>query len=306
MIPNKELAEHSCIEIPKLYEPIIRGIEILNNTNINSMIIKGSQGIGKSWWVDYTVNNNKYDYTLFKGAISEARFFKFIQDNSDKIIIMRDCGNLLRKQTFLDFLKSATDTIPVRIISRLNYSDHENTEETIEFKGKIIWEINDITKKNKEDLAAVFDRSLFIDLNPSKQDIIKIMYSICKTKEEKEITDYIITKFDIHNLDSLNLRSQNKCFIIYQESIKSNLDWKQQIELFLNIQLIESRKLLYRLAGINQIKRIEFVKFLMRQGMSYATSERRIRDWLYLGEIYSNNKEKQSVLCLNPISNVSK
>lgn len=288
-------------EVPKIYQSLVRGIEILDKTNVNSLVVKGSQGIGKSWWVDYAVNGINCDYTLFKGTVSEARFYKFIQDNSDKMIIMRDCGNLLRRLSFLDFLKSATDTISIRTISRLNYSKYEDVEETIEFKGKIIWEINEVTKKNKEDLAAVFDRSIFIELNPSKQDIINIMYSICKTKEEKMVTDYIIKKFNYHNLNSLNLRTQNKCFLIYQVAVKDKLDWQKQIDLFINTDLSEGRKFLYRFTGLNPCKRIDFAKYLMTQGLSYVTSQRRIKEWLYLEEIFSNNKMKQALLCIKPI-----
>lgn len=288
-------------EIPKLYQSLVRGIEILNNTNVNSLVVKGTQGIGKSWWVDYTVDKIKCNYTLFKGTASEARFYKFVQDNFDKLIIMRDCGNLLRRLSFLDFLKSATDTIPVRKISRLNYAKYDDVEETIEFKGKILWEINEITKKNREDLAAVFDRGIFIELNPSKQDIINIMYSICKSKEEKLVTDYIISKFSYHNLNSLNLRTQNKCLLIYNISVKDKLDWKKQIDLFLDNELSLSRKLLYRFAGFKPCRRMDFVKYLISsQGWSLSTSQRRINEFLYLGEIFSNEKMKQALLSLNP------
>ena len=287
--------------VPELYKPITKGIELLENSDINSIVIKSKCGLGKSFWTDYAVKDNK-NCIVFKGTISEARFFKFIQDNSNKLIIMRDCGSMLRRLSFLDFLKSATDLTKVRKISRINYSNHEGVEETINFEGKIVWEINDIPKKNLEDLSAVIDRSIFIELNPSIQEIKNIMYDICKNRLEKKITKYILLK---SNQLDLNFRLQNKCFQIAKSAIKSKKDWKKEVDMFISTQYNEARQILYRIAGNGTIRRIEFVKFLMREkGISYTTAQRRITEYLILGEIFSDSKLKQSMISINPIKNV--
>ena len=288
------------LKLVKYYKPIIEGINILKNTDINGLVIKSKAGLGKSYFVDYAIRALKVNAIVFKGTISEARFFKFIQDNNDKVIVMRDCGSMLRRLTFLDFLKSATDTIPVRKISRMNYSKHENVNETIEFKGKIVWEINDIPRRYKEDLDAVISRSLFVELNFSFQDIKNIMKLIAKTKEEKLITEYLIKKAKVLGTTGFNLRVQNICFKI-AEANKDN--WQKEIDLFINTQVTLIRKLLYRLAGFSPVKRIDFAKFIIKElGVSYSTAQRMIKEGLYLKEIYSNNLLKQSLISLKPFN----
>lgn len=289
------------LEVPKIFTPIVRGVEILKDTNINSMVIKGPQGIGKSFWVDYAVQKAKCNYVLFKGSVSEARFYEFISDNSDKVIIMRDCGNLLRNLVFLDFLKSATDTTPKREISRLNYANHQ-VESTILFEGKIIWEINSLTDKNKDDLIAVLDRSIYVELNFSVDEIKEIMFQICIDDGEKEVTKYLIENIEKIGTNNFNFRTQVKLIQIYKDCISKKLDWKKEIDNFIKNEQSECRKMVYRLVGNNQIKRMELVRYLMRsKGWGYAKSQRSINEWLYLDELYSNGLQKQAMLSLNRI-----
>lgn len=292
-------------QINKIYHPIIRGVKVIKNENINSLIVKSNTGLGKSYMLDKILKELKVDYVLFKGSITEARFFQFIQENKNKCILLRDTGNLLKNSKFLDFLKSATDTIKVRKISRLNYAEHD-IEDTIEFTGKLIWEINDIPKRNQEDLDAVISRSLFIELNPSRFEIKDLMLDICKKRIEKRVTNYLIEKSVLLGRNEFNLRTQTKCLAIAKSSIRDRLDWKKSIDLFLTTHTSEPRKLLYRLTGEIPVKRIEFVKYLMKEkNLSYSIAHKRIDEWILLEEIYSESKLKQAKICLN-VLNVSK
>jgi len=288
------------MEIDKYYNGILNGVQLLaKEDSFNSLVVKSKCGLGKSYYVDKALETCGKEFVIFKGAISEAKFFEFINENKDKIIVMRDCGNLLRKLTFIDFLKSATDLTPIRKISRSNYSTHEGVPELIEFTGKIIWELNELPTKNKEDFEAVIDRSIYVELNFSKDDIKDILYQICQNPEEKELTDYIIELGNKIGFD-LNFRIQKKYIGIYNFCKVEEHDWKEYINNLMFSELPESKKLLYRFAGNNQTRRIEFVKYLMRiKDYSYCTAERRIKNWLYLEEIYSN-KLKQGQLSLNP------
>lgn len=286
--------------IPKTYHGLVKGVDLLKNSNINTLIILGKNGLGKSYYVDYAVKEFKLDYVLFKGTISEARFFKFIQDNSDKTLVMRDCGSMLRKLTFLDFLKSATDLIPERKISRITYAKHEGVEDTISFTGKIIWEINDIPKKNKEDLKAVIDRGILVELNPSQNEIKEIMKSICKNELEKSVTKYLISKVNEIGLDYFNMRTQLKCFQIVESAIKNKLDWKIELDIFIKTKYSKIKKALYRFTGNLPCKRMDFVKYLMQNDeISYVTAQTRIKEALIIEEIYSNGLQKQSKISLN-------
>ena len=104
---------------------------------------------------------------------------------------------------------------------------------------------------------------------------------------------------------NLNLRTQKRCFEIYDASIGDNLNWRSQIDLFIKEEMSEIHKLLFEFAGTGAVKRIGLVKFIMkRTKMSYATAHRKIVESLLLGEIYSNGLLRQSKLSLKPFFGV--
>lgn len=145
----------------------------------------------------------------------------------------------------------------------------------------------------------MFSRGIYLELVLSKQQLTESMFAICKNNEEKEVTKYLIDKYGLIGNNGFNLRTHNKCLKIYEASKSDKLNWKSQIDLFIKTDMTEGRKMLYRYAGEGKVKRVDFVKYLMSQGFSYATSERRIQDWLYLEEIHSDKKIRQSLLSIN-------
>jgi len=147
------------------YRPLIRSVELLNTSNFNSLYCIGKAGIGKSHIIDETLERIKADYIVFSGDISDAKLFAFMQENSDKIIVFRDVGRLLRKISFIELLKAATDTKKKRIISRMTYATHEGVEDSFEFTGKIIIEMNELSKRNKEDIEALISRGILVMQN---------------------------------------------------------------------------------------------------------------------------------------------
>lgn len=290
-------------EIERYYLPVIRGCELLNSGEFNSLYCLGKAGIGKSTAIDKALKRVNANYSIFSGDISEAKFFEFLQNNNGKIIVLRDISRLLRRIGFIEMLKAATDTREKRIISRHTYAKHEGLEEDFEFTGKIIMELNEIGERYKEDLEALFSRGLFIDLILSIADITKIMKMICKTKEQVLVTDYLIKKVNILGTTSFNLRTQNMAFKVYNASARDKLDWKKQIDLFLNTQMPMIKKHLYRLAGNNPVKRMYLVKFIMKElKISYSSAQRKITDSICLEEIYTNRLKKQALLSINPFN----
>ena len=284
------------------YLKLHRTVELLHNGDFNSAWVVGKPGTGKSFQVDAKLDELKANYTVFKGDITEAKFFQFLQDNNGKIIVIRDSGKFLRQISFIDILKQATELKEPRTISRLNYAKHENVEPTFDFKGRLLIELNAIGKKYKEDLEALFSRGLLHELVLSREEIEKIMWSICKTKEEALVTKYLLTKAPQIGKSALNLRVQYMCFRLFTAAKRDKLPWQKEVDIFLETQMSESRKLLYRFCGFKQVRRMEYVKYLtISQGWSISTAQRRIKDWLLLEELFTDGKGKREMLCLNPI-----
>lgn len=304
MMNNIQNKESIAIEqINQYYKPLIRACELINNKDFTSLYILGKAGIGKTVIVDQTLNRIKADYLVFKGDISEPKCYEFLQNNSDKVIVLRDVSRLLRRLGFIEMLKAATDSGKKRVVSRLTYAKHEGLKDSFEFTGKLVIEMNEIGKRYKEDLDALFSRGIFIELNLSYYDLKNIMYLICKNKFERKVTNYL---FSFKNLSrsSFNLRTQSICLSIAKAAILERIDWREQVSLFLKTQISEIKKSFYRFAGNSQVKRIEFVKYLMAEKeISYVTAQKKVSDALILEDLYSNKLAKQAILSLAPIQN---
>jgi len=290
--------------IKKYYQPVWRGCELLNKGDFNGAIFVSPTGYGKSHNIDQALKELKADYIIFQGEVSEPKFFEFLQKHKDnKILIFRDMGKLLRNISFIDTLKNLIEPIPVRTISRLTYAKHQGVSDTMKFTSKIIIELNEISKKYQQDIDALKARGLFIELNFSQNELTKIMYLICKTPFEKEITTYLIKNSKYLGKNSYNLRIQNRCITIAKAAERDLLPWKKQIDLFLKTQTCLLRKMLYRLSGFKPVRRIILVKYLIRElDWKYVSTQTRISEALFLGDLFSNDKMKQALISLNPFN----
>lgn len=283
------------------YEKLVLGINVLLNSDINCLIVQGSTGIGKSEIVDRTLKNE--NHVLLTGYITEARFFKFLQDNNDKkVIVIRDLGHLLNSKSFMDFMKTATEIKPVRKVSRLIMRKSEQSKDTLEFKSKLIWELNSLPKWT-EDFEAVKSRSLFVELCFSREEVSELMRGIAKTQLEKEITEYLVERKDILGI-TFNLRTQKQCFEIAKSSKNTEFkEIKHLVELFLERQYNILQKALYELCGKKSLSRKIFVRYLMSKFIwSKATCERKINDSIELEEIYKDKRWNSNLSLISPFS----
>ena len=281
-------------KIGDYYKRLIRSIEMLVNGDFTSVWVMSSGGIGKSYQIDNALDRLKADYTVFSGDISDAYLYQFVYDNRNKIIVIRDVAKLLRRLACIDMFKGMTEPRGKRVIQNLKFKDTE-TPNSFEFTGSVIFEMNAVMGRYRDDLEALFSRGDYVELNFSREEIAEIMRLICQNDWQREVTDYLIG----NSLVKLNLRLQDKCFRVYKASVRDGLDWKSQIDLFIKEDMTEPRKLLYRCTGTKPIRRMEFVKYLvLNKGWSMRTSQRKIEEFIELGEIYSDGKQKQAILSL--------
>lgn len=291
-------------EIRSYYSNIYRAVEMLDKGDFNGLIIQSPTGFAKSYHIDNALKGCKSKSILFQGDISDAYLFKFLYEHrEDYIIIFRDFGKILRNRYLIETCKHILDPTPERIIKRETYKEHEGIPQEFSFKSKVIIELNEIGKKYIQDIDAIKSRGIFIELNFSREELSKIMYLICKDDFDKEVTSYLLSNSHKLGRNSFNLRIHNRSLVIAKSSIRDKLDWKKQIDLFINTQESEIRKALYRLAGTKQVRRFIFIKYLMSEfDWSYPTAHRRLNEALLIKDLFDNYKMKQSLICLYPIS----
>jgi len=287
------------------FERLEFALRLLKDGFVNAVFVKGPAGIGKSFFIHSFLLREKVNFVKFQGEMTVAYLYRFLYQNSDKIIWFDDVGRLLRSARSVDLLKSACySEFPdgKRVIKKGNYSpEQRDLPDSFIFEGGIIFSFNRLQEIN-EDVRALLDRGVYIELVFSQDDIIKIMREIAKGDKEKEkVTEFLIKNKDLVGHGKFNLRLQQKAFRIYEYCIKQGLDWKQVLKRELEQEMSEVQRLVYSLIGFKKVRPSAFVKALVRpKGWSKRTAERRVNEWLELGEIYSDGKEKFQILSLKP------
>lgn len=168
-----------------------------------SLILVGEGGIGKSFTVKSTINEQNIDenaYTFIKGYSTARGLYNTLYDNNGKIIIFDDCDSVLDDRVAVNILKSALDSYDSREISWLaKMSKSEEYPNKFEFTGRIIF----ISNKRKSSIdGAILSRSLTVDLTMTPSEKIGRM---------KHILPNILPNYQMDvKEDALNFLDLNK------------------------------------------------------------------------------------------------
>lgn len=168
-----------------------------------SLILVGEGGIGKSFTVKSTINEQNIDenaYTFIKGYSTARGLYNTLYDNNGKIIIFDDCDSVLDDRVAVNILKSALDSYDSREISWLaKMAKSEEYPNKFEFTGRIIF----ISNKRKSSIdGAILSRSLTVDLTMTPSEKIGRM---------KHILPNILPNYQMDvKEDALNFLDLNK------------------------------------------------------------------------------------------------
>jgi len=175
----------------------------------NALVVSGKGGLGKTSEIENTLNEIRADYVPISGDISTAGLYELLFLNHDKLIVMDDIDAVFKDENSINLLKAVLDTKPNRQVSRSMKSYFDSSNMTMKeiwseykskqvlpkqftFTGRIIF----ITNKPGTELdPALITRCLFVDVDPSKEDIIKRMYDISKKIQpniSQDIKDSVI------------------------------------------------------------------------------------------------------------------
>lgn len=213
----------------------------------NSLIVSGQAGVGKTSVVTDTLKSigMQPDVHYYKstGTVTTAGLYEVLFKNRNRLVIFDDCDAVLKDADSVNLLKGALDTYPVRELSKLTkgntfdstgMSDLEIQQEweesdgrllpnRFQFSGQIIF-ISNLAEDKFDD--AILSRSLHVDVNLSKEEIIKRMREIMSRispeldiKLKEEALEYLVyvtqnypVKFDLNIrtlIHSINLRAGN-------------------------------------------------------------------------------------------------
>ena len=292
--------------VEALYYPIQRAIEKLALGFSDLCFIRGMPGIGKSFRIRQTLDNLKLEFFEVSGEITEAYLYRVLYQNRNKTIWFKDVVRLLKSPRSIDLLKSACETEKIRTINSYSYGTH-NTDlpKQFQFKGKLIFDFNSLTGlRFKEDFEALTTRGDFIDLVFSPQQIASILQSLCVSKEEQEITKFLLINQRTQVMPPLNIRTQRRAFKTAEYAKTTGKDWRDEILIDLDSQETSTRRMLRPLIGDTPIRSSDLKRLLVRNNLisTIRSADRRIKDWIELGEIFrTSDGERNFLVSLRPM-----
>ena len=194
----EETDEEISIRIADTYESMEALVTAVASNTVNSLIIAGGAGIGKSHTVNKVLsevnNGSEYNYVFHRGYIRASHLFRLLWENrhSGMVIVLDDVDSIFSDETSLNLLKAVLELKPVRRVgwgSEKEFldSDNEQIPRYFDFEGSIIFLTNlpfrdmiESGNKNAPHLSALESRSLVLDMKikTRREYLIKIKQTV--------------------------------------------------------------------------------------------------------------------------------
>jgi hypothetical protein len=222
-------------------------LEILINSvadgQTKSMVVSGHAGIGKSYTVRQTLEQNiNSDFTFIKGYVKPTGIFKLLWENrfEGQTIVFDDCDAVFQDEVGLNLLKGALELTNTRRIAWLSErefvsEDGEQIPRYFDYEGTIIFltnlNFNDLISRGNKlapHLQALESRSIYFDLqiNTNRELMTRIKQVVMGSSilsdrgiskaDEAKLMEYLTDNVD--RLKELSLRTVEKLAVLYLAS----------------------------------------------------------------------------------------
>lgn len=287
----------------EIYNRLINSVKKICQGYSKILFVQGPPGHGKSRQIRNILTEEKSNFLELSGDITEAYLYRLLYENNGKIIWCKDMVKMLKNQGMINLLKAATETEEECLLSKNNYSNYQvDLPEYFYCNCKFIFDFNTINSPGlKEDMDALVSRGELINIQLSKNQIIRLMNHIAKTDNEKIVTKYLIETINNKPYVNINLRTQYNAIKTFEYCKQNNLDWKKSIE-ELFIEHSKNISLLYSIIGKESIKSSELKKILIKKSIvnSKRTADRLIEKMLFIDELIKlSANDKNYLLKLN-------
>jgi len=291
---NKSIAFVESKELDAYFEPVDRALIKLCKGYSHLVFVKGRGGVGKSRRIRHILTKHKEAFYEVTGDVTEAYLYRLFYENNGKTIWFKDVTRLLRGLNSIILLKAACETEDKRLLTKCSYSkQQDDLPDMFIWKGKIVFDYNEVGPLQlKEDFEALITRGDYIQLAFSEKDIHAMMRQIAQKNWQKEVTEFLIKQYE--GTEVLNLRHQWKAFQTYNYAKKEGKDWKAEVEHEIHSSISDTYAKLYTLTGGLAIRAAELKRLLLQNQIvgSLTTANRRINDWLAMGELHRWSTEK--------------
>lgn len=191
----------SDFSVTQRFDFISKFVKLISKNHINSLIVTGSPGIGKTHTVNEILQESGLiedtigetgDYIAIKGHSTAKALYRLLWENNGKVIIFDDADSAFKDPISANLLKGALDSIPKRVISwHAEFSESEELPNRFEFTGRVVF-ISNLSIKDFP--QALISRSFCVDLSlnmDEKIERIEHIFSKIKADRKTEVLDFI-------------------------------------------------------------------------------------------------------------------
>jgi hypothetical protein len=248
-----ETDEEISVRIKETYQAMNDMVRAVAANAVNSLVIAGGAGLGKSYGVNETLNKlyGDYGYVFHRGYIKGSHLFRLLWENRHpgQVIVLDDV-DIWNDEQVLNLLKAALELKTTRRIGWGSEKEFEDQDGEVipryfDYEGSIIFltnlkirEMIENGTKNSPHLAAIESRSLVMDMKikTKREYLIAIKQKVYEedmlakqgfsATEVAEIMEFFEQNFD--KFTEYSLRMIEKVARIY----RAVPDWKVGVKNF--------------------------------------------------------------------------
>ena len=161
-------------------------VKMVAKKKINSLVISGPGGLGKTHTVVETLKSNGLtedtigeidgDFIMIKGFTTAKALYRLLWVNNGKVIVFDDCDSAHKDPIAANLLKGALDSSDRRIISwNAEFSESEEMPNRFEFFGRVVFISNVSMDKIPQ---ALISRSMRVSLDMTSDEKLERIAAI--------------------------------------------------------------------------------------------------------------------------------
>jgi hypothetical protein len=168
------------------YERFHRHVRAWEAREIESLVVLGKPGLGKSWAARAALGD--IPHHRFSARLTPIEVYNRLYDNPDWPVVFDDVSALMRNADFIDMLKNLCEAGPATVRWNTSTDKLEGREKTFRCTSPVLILLNKIPEKNP-DVKAILDRCDHICFEPSKSEVIS--YLRANFPQDRELIDLL-------------------------------------------------------------------------------------------------------------------
>jgi hypothetical protein len=196
---------------------ISKFIKLLGNSVINSFILTGSGGIGKTTavlrsltdmgFVEDTPDKPSGDFMVIRGFSTPRALYETLFEYRNKILILDDADQVFKDPLGANLLKAALDDKKVRIINWNSSRENEDIPPRFTYTGRIIF-ISNLSIENFP--QAIVSRSQKVDMTLTNEEKVEVISRVFDDMDNDPVVKADVLEFVktyANQAKDLNVRS---------------------------------------------------------------------------------------------------